>query len=402
MSLNNTITASRQFGLLSCPRANFFTYEIGLQETTDAHLALRVGSAWARAMEARWNGASYDEALALAIPEGIRLDLFSCATVAGLLAAYYDIYGHVEEFGKILPEAQFDFAIEGTAFRAMGKLDGIGELADGRHVIVESKTTGMDIGPFSEYWTRLRFNIQLLQYFDAAEVYGWNISEVLYDVTRKPTIRPKKDIVELDENGLKVVVDSKGNRVFKKKKVEVVQQKKFSIKFRKVLGVKIPKEKKPHPVFEEVDDLDKPLQSASKKLGHKVKSHSETPDEFRDRVYNDAMTRPEFYFCRREVSILIDDIERFRKQRLSLIGLIEYYRSREVNFGTEDFESNRDQDAWPRNVCEHNCKFCRFKTFCLQNITVDPACPPEGFAVKGFNVELEPTPQEQEQEQTTE
>lgn len=189
--MNNILTASRMNSLIHCPRAHFWCYEIGLQKDDSAGLALRFGSAWHRAMEYRWLGKTYDEALTYAIPEGIDIDEISCATIAALLAGYYDYYGPRERVGKLQPEQQFDHPIEGTKFSAQGKIDGLGLLKDKSQVLIESKTTGDSVKPDSDYWLRLRFNLQLYQYYFAAKEAGWDIQEVIYDVIRKPSIKPK-------------------------------------------------------------------------------------------------------------------------------------------------------------------------------------------------------------------
>ncbi len=124
--------------LIHCPRSHFWAYEIGLKRDDQAGLALRFGSAWHRAMEYRWLGKSYDDALTYAIPEGIDIDEISCATIAGLLAGYYDFYGPKERVGKIFPEEQFDHQIEGTKFTAEGKIDGLGQLKNKRQVLIQS------------------------------------------------------------------------------------------------------------------------------------------------------------------------------------------------------------------------------------------------------------------------
>jgi len=309
--MNNIITASRQNSLLHCARAHFWAYEIGLQKETTS-IALHFGSAWHRAMEYRWLGKSYDDALAYAIPEGIELDQMTCSTIAALLAGYYDHYGTRERVGKLNPEEEFEHPIEGTNFTARGKIDGLGTLKRGGSVIVESKTTGDSITPDSDYWLRLRFNIQLYQYYDAALNKGWDIREVIYDVTRKPSIRPKA-------------------------------------------------------------------------IGKKELKHKETPDEFCDRLYQDTLVRPEFYFCRKEVPILESDFQQFKNQRVALCRMIEDFRAHE---NCEPYLGQRDQEAWPRNVSTNTCNFCAYKSFCLQNIQPDLDHLPEGFSIGKFNPEL--------------
>ena len=209
-TFNNVLTASRMNAMLQCPRKHFWSYEIGLRKQEDS-IALRIGSAWARAMEARWNGKSYDEALADAVPEGCGFDEYTMATISALLAAYYDVYGQAETFGNLHPEVQFQSELGDGVFTCEGKIDGLGSLKDGRSAIIESKTTSDSVAPDSGYWQRLSFNVQVLQYITEARKLGWDITCVYYDVTRKPMIQPKS-VTDLDADGLKIV-EKDGARV---------------------------------------------------------------------------------------------------------------------------------------------------------------------------------------------
>lgn len=335
--MNNVITASRLNCLLKCQRQHFYKYELGLRKDSTG-IALRFGSAWARGMEARWLGASFDEALLAAIPEGVDLEAYDCSTVSALLAGYYDYYGPIETVGSLQPEVKFqsnfgkvkglkDFTIE-------GKMDGLGHLKDGRNVLLEAKTTSDSLLPDSGYWDRLTFNMQVLQYIGEARKLGHDVQEVYYDVTRKPSIAPKM-IDDLDEQGLKIVTDANGERVLKKD--------------------------------------GSPRLTGDTKLGYVVKQHIETPDEFCDRLYKDTQARPEFYFCRKSVPILEADLTEFENQRVTLARMINFFRK---------------ENSWPRNVSGDTCDYCEYKSFCLQNLTVNPQQPPAGFSVQPFNPEL--------------
>src|SRR5690606_36744924 len=136
-----------------------------------------------------------------------------------------------------------------------------------RLAIVETKTTADSIAPDSDYWLRLRFNGQLMQYVLAARTFGWDISTVIYDVVRKPAIEPRQ-IPLLDAEGRKVVLDANGERVLKKD--------------------------------------GSPRESGDKEKGYTLQTRIETPEEFSDRLYQDTLARPDFYFARREVPILED------------------------------------------------------------------------------------------------
>lgn len=77
-------------------------------------------------------------------------------------------------------------------FRQAGKIDRIVRLFDGRLAVQEYKTTSTDIGHDSDYWKRLRIDSQISGYVLAARAQGYPVETVLYDVTRKPALRPYK------------------------------------------------------------------------------------------------------------------------------------------------------------------------------------------------------------------
>jgi hypothetical protein len=355
-NFNNVLTASRMGTAMQCWRKHFWQNEIGLAKITETSMALRIGSAWARAMESRWHGSSYEEALAVAIPVGSTMfSEYDAATISGLLAAYYDVYGETEQCGKIHPEVQFSSDL-GDGWTAQGKIDGLGSLMDGRSVIVESKTTSDQLDPDSDYWLRLNFNIQVQQYIVEARKLGWDIVTAFYDVTKKPMISPRQNIEDLDAEGLKIVIGEDGERV-------INQKGKFA-------GL--------------------PKQSADKDKGQYVKSHRESAEEFCDRVYKDAMARPEFYFCRKEIPVIEGNLDSFIRQRLLIRDTIEFYRSMEDHQAGKPMQiAPRDPEAWPRNVSSDTCDFCPFKSFCLQDLSIDLEHPPEGFQIKCFNPELQ-------------
>lgn len=346
---NNKITASRQGCYLRCQRQHYYQFELGLRRE-ETSLALAVGSAWHRGMEARWKGATYEEALQLVIPEDLRLDKYSVATVCALLAGYYAYYGERETLANLEPEIPFcyDYRMD-TDWEVAGKIDGIGsKLERAQKVLIEAKTTGESIDVNSPYWMRLRFNSQLYQYFLAAKELGIEIDEVIYDVVRKPSIRPRKSITDLDADGLKIVLDSSGQRVLNAKG----------------------------------KDAGKPRQSADSKRGWYLSTHKESDEEYYLRLFNDTQARPEFYFSRREVPIIDGDVEEFSRQRYAIVMMIEMNRSMEKAM-------LYPESAWPRAISKHTCNFCAYSSFCLSNIHLDLDSLPNGFEIKPFNPELE-------------
>lgn len=297
--MKSLMTASRMNSLLSCPRKHYWRYEVGLCRLTDA-AALRFGTAWHAAMEARWQGHTLDEALAAALDTAKDFDEATVATLSGLLDGYFAHWSE-DPVKTLHPEIEFRHPLKGSrSFDVAGKIDGLGVLHDGRLALVEHKTTSSDVGPDSDYWIRLRSNPQVMQYVLAARALGWDVSVVLYDVTRKPSIRVRQN---------------------------------------------------------------------------------ETPEDYAKRLAEDTRTRPEFYFARREVPILEDDIEEFTIQRQELARLI-------LNFRAASRKARSPEQAWPRNLNELQCRTCDFASFCLQNIVPDPALPPAGFRVGPVNPEL--------------
>jgi hypothetical protein len=87
------------------------------------------------------------------------------------------------------PEQVFAIRIPGVRGVVMrGKIDGVCTLRDGRHGIIEHKTTSEEIATGALYWDTINRD-QIALYGIAAEKCGKPVDVYLYDVIRKPTIR---------------------------------------------------------------------------------------------------------------------------------------------------------------------------------------------------------------------
>lgn len=71
-----------------------------------------------------------------------------------------------------------------------GRIDAIARDCDGKLCVVEYKTTSEDIGAGAPYWAKLRLDQQVSNYFNGARALGYEVERCLYDVARKPAIRP--------------------------------------------------------------------------------------------------------------------------------------------------------------------------------------------------------------------
>ncbi len=61
---------------------------------------------------------------------------------------------------------------------------------NGSVILVEHKTTSEDIEITSDYWLKLMLDGQISQYYLGAKALGYEVTECLYDVIRKPSMRP--------------------------------------------------------------------------------------------------------------------------------------------------------------------------------------------------------------------
>lgn len=138
-------------------------------------------------------------------------DALRLATIRGLLFGYHDRWKD-EEWHVDGVEQEFHLPIVNPAtrrpspmFTHAGKFDGLISRYDGPYLL-EHKTCSEDLSPGSWYWRRLAIDTQLSGYLLASWLSGQRLAGVLYDVIRKPEIRPKKlglaDSSEFRQSGL--------------------------------------------------------------------------------------------------------------------------------------------------------------------------------------------------------
>lgn len=295
------LTSTRLATLRRCPRQHYFRYELGLSRVRTSD-ALRLGAAFHHGLERHNRGANPTDAILEATagyaspPEWA--DEFDWAvereTLAQLLAGHFWRYEH-DDLEFLAVERAFALPLinprsgrPSRAFMLAGKIDAIVRLADGRLAVLEYKTAGEDIGPDSDYWLRLRCDPQISQYVLAARGLGYDVATVLYDVTRKPTIRPRN---------------------------------------------------KPAP---------------------------ETPEDFGRRLYADIGNRPDYYFQRREVPRLEDELAEFQ---------LEVWQQ------AKQLLEARRHGRWFRNIHRFTCGMCEFADLCLHGVRVTPDVAPAGFQI---------------------
>jgi len=120
------------------------------------------------------------------------------AIASGMAEAYLE-YWKDDAVTYVQKEAGFKFAIpnpETTGisrnFKAAGKIDGV-VIWRGKTCIMEHKTVGVGISPTDDYWLKLAMDQQISMYLLGAMSLGHDVSNtVIYDVCRRPGIRPKQ------------------------------------------------------------------------------------------------------------------------------------------------------------------------------------------------------------------
>ena len=296
MSIAPTIlTNSALATYKTCPRKYYLKYECRLAPQREADY-FRLGSAYHYGQETLARGGSLDEAVAAihanydhppewvtADPDTLARWYYEAVTVECLLR------GHVwrwqeERLAPLAAEQVFDLPLvnpeTGAAtpnYRLGGMIDQLVKLPDKRTAVLEFKTTGFELSPESDYWARLRMDHQISTYYLAAQalVVG-GAATVVYDVTRKPTIRPGT-VPLLDEDGLKIVLNEQGARVWRK-------------------------------------DGKAPKQSADSAAGEKLQIRAATLAEWAERLMQDIYERPDWYYARREVPRLTADIDEYQDE----------------------------------------------------------------------------------------
>jgi len=220
-------------------------------------------------------------------------------------------------------------------FSLAGKIDGIVRLEDGRLAVIEHKLLGEDISSDGEIWRRLQMEQQISLYVYAARQLGWDVSAVLYDVARKPTIKPTP-VPLVDANGQKVVVDKQGSRVFTKQ--------------------------------------GKPRQTIDTGEGWIIQSRAMTPEEWSEKLLADIQERPEYYFARVEIARLDSEIDEV---------------CQEVWDQAKAIRDAQLYARWYRTVSRNTCPFCAWFSLCSskRDLTYDDC--PEGFGyVENVHPEL--------------
>ena len=338
--MKQLLTHSRIHSFKTCRKRHWWEYEIGLRKDVDAK-ALRMGSAGHDGLDAFKQGKDANEAVAAVakhyatIPHG--MDEYEWEiewqTIETLIWGYYWRWGDLY-FGLVVASEQgFQVPLTNpvTGARSQlwdlaGKIDGIVDLDDIRLAVLEHKFLSEPIAQDSDYWRRLQLDPQITIYVHAARKLGFDVSTVLYDVIRKPTIKPEA-VPILDGDGLKIVLDASGERVLTQR--------------------------------------GKPRQTASTADGYVLQTRPMTGPEWSYKLLEDIGERPEFYYARQEIARLDSDVDECLEELWDVQKVIRDAQLR---------------NRWYRTVGRDSCPWCPFFGLCTSRYNpADDAGIPEGF-----------------------
>ena len=358
------ITQSRKSSNDVCRKKHWWEYEVGIRKLDNAK-ALRMGSRWHECLDGLKQGKlleQVDHRLRLAyltVPEGY--DEYDWRieheTLARLLSAYqwrwensgievlaterpYHLPLINPETGK--PSTNFDFA---------GVIDGIVRMEDSRLAVMEHKLLGEDHGPDSDLRRRLRIDQQISFYVYAARQLKFDVATVLYDVARKPSIKPSPVPLRDDEN-LKIVFDESGNRVRNASKKPKKTCENCGGFGETESGLQCPCTLGP---WRQTGDKDK---------GYVLQTRSMTIEEWGDKLTNDIGERPDWYFGRIEIPRLDDEIEEACHELWQVQKTIR---------------ESQKTGRWYRTVNRNSCPFCAYFELCTCKFDPASGAVPEGF-----------------------
>lgn len=345
------LTNSRATSFKRCRRRHWYEYEQRLRPEEEGK-ALRIGTAVHAGLDVLKKGGSVEIAQEKAsewyayLPEGADEWAWQIeeTTVLCLISGWDWYWGEGLSGGlKIvsseevfqLPLRNPDTGAPTPNFDVSGKTDGIVQVGPGRKMVLEHKTCSEDVGPESDYWPRLQMDSQVSLYVAAGREKDPEVEGVLYDLIRKPTIKPEA-VPLVDENGFKIVRDAAGNRVMTK-------------------------------------DGKKPRETGSTADGYVLQTRPMTPAEWGEKLTADIASRPTFYYARREIARLDADIKEAMEELWDIQKMIRDAQIR---------------DRWYKTVTRDTCPYCPYFHLCSSKTDVTTAVPPGFVRVDNPHQEL--------------
>ncbi len=193
------LTHSRLKTFRQCARKEKLSYQDGFRPIRESE-ALRDGTLIHEGLEAWWKSGGSLGAMVAPV-ENADVDQFTRARIHSILIGYHRRWiDELPDFEILSVEGRFEIPLlhpvdltPHPGFVIAGKVDVLAQRGL-RNLVIEHKTTSSAIDSDADaYWQRLAMDHQLSIYFMGAEQLGGiPVDECLYDVIRKPSLRPLK------------------------------------------------------------------------------------------------------------------------------------------------------------------------------------------------------------------
>jgi hypothetical protein len=344
-----------------CPMLYYLRHVLRLRPIEEPE-TLRIGSSWHKCLEILTDPNGGQEAMIdhlnrayAKCPPSVELTDWEVErTILLYTALGWQWHWQNDQVETLAREVSFNRQVN-NLYSRRGKIDRVIRRNRQLH-LGEYKSTSKPIDPGSLYWDRLKLDSQLTLYLIEArhaqlagqlEQYGISasdslISGMLYDVWRKPTIRPKK-LTQADTK--KFLEDGK---YFEEQ--FIVHRNPRQMMIVEINGIAI--------------DLSNPLQATSgKKEG--TFAIRETPEMFGARLLADIREQPDRYFARKEIARTDQELQQLNEEYANIARLTDIVTRRHL---------------WFKN--EHHCDAtyrCAFYPICYYNLDVTDGKVPDGF-----------------------
>jgi hypothetical protein len=287
------LSTSRARVFRRCPREHQLRYEKRLESLSD-RAAARFGTLFHNGRDAWFaahaTGLRGEEQLVAALAEikataTDETDEYELAKALALMVGYHERWGD-EPMRVLGTEMEFEAPLlnpdSGRPSRTWlfaGKVDGVVqeiEEFDGLAWLNELKTSTEDVSPGSTYWERLLVDDQVSNYHIGAAALGLEVAGCIYDVAKRPALKPKQATPEESRN------------YTKGKACKLCKPRPAPVKHCAVCA---------GSGFEEAP-----------RLYANQRAEDETPGEYYQRILEDIAANPEGYLRRHKVVRLADEV----------------------------------------------------------------------------------------------
>lgn len=234
-----TKSNSELSAFLACQVRHWFSYGLRRKPRTTSE-PLTFGVLWHEGLAAWWtpglSPAERFEAGAAAMDKD-GVNPFTLVVLTELLLGYtarwedspYVAVAIEREF--TMPLVNPDTGETHPTIGLLGILDKV--VFDGRHHVMEHKTTQSDIDIGSSYWDRVRtLDAQVSMYLDGGRALGFDVNDVIYDVVRKPTLKPYKATPEEDRKYTKPTKKDPVPRLYASQRLEDETPEAYALRIR--------------------------------------------------------------------------------------------------------------------------------------------------------------------------